>query len=104
MVHFEYEMINFGVVRKGESVYGRFAFANIGQEALQIEMVSTCECIVAEWSEGLIEPGQLGEVILMLDTSKEDPAVLKTLDIIFHNTGSNGYQLVKQLYVTGKLE
>jgi hypothetical protein len=104
MTHFEFEMINFGVAKKGESVYGRFAFSNVGKTPLEIEMVSTCECIAAVWSEGPIKPGQMGEIILELDTSKEDPEITKTMDIIFHNTSANGYQLVKQLYITGKLK
>jgi hypothetical protein len=103
-VRFEYEMIDFGQAKKGEAVYGRFAFSNVGQQDLVIELVSTCECIRAEWSQGPIGPGQMGEIILLLDTTNEAADLFKTIDLIFVNVGPDGYPLVKQLYLKGKVD
>ena len=100
---FEYEIIDFGSVREGEPVYGRFAFSNFANQALEIELVSACECIEADWSQGPIESTQAAEILFKLNTKNEGLEINKTLDIIFKNTDENGYPYIKQVYVKGKV-
>lgn len=101
---FEYEMIDFGSVNEGEPVYGRFAFFNAGPDTLEIEMVSACDCIEAEWSKGTIIPEQQAEILLKFKSTGEVGDVFKTLDVIFKNTDEKGYPLVKQLYLKGEVK
>lgn len=101
---FEYELIDFGKVREGEPVYGRFAFTNYANQPLEIEMVSTCQCMEAEWSKGPIQTGETAEILLQLNTKGEGPDLLKTIDIIFKNEDERGYPYIKQVYIRGKIE
>jgi len=96
-------LIDFGSVREGEPVFGRFAFANYAEVPLEIEMVSTCDCIESDWSIGPILPNQLGEVLLKFNSKGEGPDVMKTIDLIFKNVDDKGYPLIKQLYLKGKI-
>ena len=97
-------MVSFEQIKKGEAVIGRFAFSNISQETLEIELVSTCDCIISDWTTDPILPNQMGEVLFKLDTAQEDlGALFKHVDVIFKNTDTKGYPLVKQLYVKALL-
>lgn len=100
---FEFEMIDFQNIREGEPVYGRFAFSNAGPDTLEIELVSACECIEAEWSQGPIHPNQAGEILFKFNSKGEKGDIFKTLDVIFKNTDERGYPVVKQVYLRGKI-
>jgi hypothetical protein len=101
---FEYELIDFGEVKEGELVYGRFAFTNFANQPLEIDLVSTCQCIEAEWSQGPIQTGQAAEILLKLNTKGEGPEFFKTIDLIFKNEDERGYPYVKQVYMKGQIK
>lgn len=96
-------MIDFQNIKEGEPVYGRFAFSNSSNDTLEIELVSACDCIETEWSQGPILPDQAGEILFKFNSKGEKGDVFKTLDIIFKNTDEKGYPVVKQVYVKGQV-
>jgi hypothetical protein len=102
-VAFEFEMIDFQNIKEGEPVYGRFAFSNGSSDTLEIELVSACNCMEIEWSQGPILPQQGGEILFKFNSKGEKGDVFKTLDIIFKNTDERGYPVVKQVYLKGKV-
>jgi Protein of unknown function (DUF1573) len=96
-------MIDFGPIKEGETVHGRFAFSNLSNTPLEIEIVSACECITPEWTGGSIEPGKTGEILVAFNSKDQEKEVFKTIDVIFKNSDAQGYPLVKQLYLKGKI-
>jgi hypothetical protein len=106
VVQFDFGMIEFTQLKKGEATTGRFTFLNVSPtDALEIEIVSACDCITAEWSEGPIPPGQRAEILFELRTSDQDLGpFFKTLDVIFKNTDARGYPLVTQVFVKGEIK
>jgi hypothetical protein len=82
-----------------------FAFTNIGQQELEIELVSTCDCIIAEWQASAISPGKTSYITIEFQSVKEDFGPFrKSVDLIFKNTDEEGYPLVKQLYLIGQIQ
>lgn len=104
MMFFGYEMVDFGSIKEGESVYGRFAFSNESALTIEIEFVSACDCMETDYTKSGIAPGEVGEIIFRFDGKGEGPEVFKTIDVLLKNTDSRGYPLVKQLYLKGKIE
>jgi hypothetical protein len=64
--------ISVGNVSFGQAVAREFRVKNISSENLIILQVkSTCACVVAEWQQGPIEPGQTGVIKITYDGQKE---------------------------------
>ena len=104
MMGFEFEMVDFQQIKKGEPVYGRFAFSNAHTDSIEIEMVSACDCIEVEWSKGPILPHQNGEILFKYYSKDDAGDIFKTLDIILKNTDEKGYPIVKQVYLKGTVQ
>jgi Protein of unknown function (DUF1573) len=86
-------------------VQTHFAFTNIGALELEIDLVSTCDCIVAEWEDSTIAPGKTSYIVVQFSSEKEDYGRFrKSVDLIFKNTDEEGYPLVKQVYLVGEVE
>lgn len=59
---------NFGEIRQGRPVKFVFRYKNTGDAPLTLETVrTTCGCTAAEWTEGPVEPGNMGEISVEYD-------------------------------------
>lgn len=88
---------------EGDEILAEYVFTNIGTDALEIELVSGCQCIRAEWPKELILPREGAQINVFFDTKGWLGEQNKTIDVIFKNTDFNGYPLVKQVYLRGKV-
>lgn len=62
---------DFGKIKHGSPVSHEFVFTNNGQEPLMITSVTaSCGCTVAEYSKGLIQPGETGFVRATYNAAK----------------------------------
>jgi hypothetical protein len=62
-IQFAYFAANFGPVVSGDTVTAVYPFKNMSQRTVRIAQAATsCECLVAEFPEGNIQPGQEGEI------------------------------------------
>lgn len=62
---------DFGKIRQAVPVSHEFVFTNDGTEALMITSVTaSCGCTVAEYSKGLIQPGETGFVKATYNAAK----------------------------------
>jgi len=82
---FDAVTLDLGKVTQGDKVSGVFSFTNITDEAIQIDLVSTCECTDAKWTRGPIAPGKKGEINFVFDSAKKEENEPVDVDIIFLN-------------------
>ena len=89
VLQFEVESHDFGVVTRGEKPSFDFRFSNAGDEPLEFDIVSGCECTLIDWPEGkAFQPGETGKITItyLSDKEEESPGKLdKSIDIILKN-------------------
>lgn len=86
LVKFEKDEIHLGKVKKGDKVKNQFVFTNISKSVVEIDMVSTCECTIANWTRGKIKPGEKGYIYFTFDSNKKDHVEPIDVDLYFLNT------------------
>lgn len=73
---------DFGTLNEGVEVRHVFPLRNIGDKRLEIKAAfSTCGCTVPHVKQHEINPGQTGELEVVLDTSMKQGAVTKPIEI-----------------------
>jgi len=108
VITFSPRQIDLGVVKKGESSTMIFPFENTGNQSIEIEMATGCQCseIIAPIGK-VFNPGEKGEikVIFHSDQEKDFGPQKKTVDVLLIQTDpQTGYQIVKQFWYTVNLE
>jgi peptidoglycan-associated lipoprotein len=90
------ELIELGTVTKGEQKSFTFDFTNTGREAIEIEIVSACECSTLDWPIKPIKPGEKGKISVDFDSAKKDASETIDVDITLKNIDpKTGYQIFK---------
>ena len=97
-LQFESETIHLGKVRKGTKVNSEFAFTNISDEDVVIELVSTCECTEAEWPKFNIKPGASGVIPFVFDTRQKEEEEEISIDVMLKNVDQDGNPVMIFLY------
>jgi len=82
---FETWNIDLGEVTHGSKVDSAFTFTNITDHTIEIDLVSTCECTTAKWTRGPIEPGEIGTINFVFDSSQKEEDEPVDVDVIFLN-------------------
>jgi hypothetical protein len=96
-VHMEFQkpFIELGTVKKGEKKSLSFSFTNTGTEAMEIDLISACECTTVKYPEHPIESGKSGVLDVVFDSKDKDKSETITLTIILKNTyPETGYPVV----------
>lgn len=63
VIKFEYNSINFGTIKKGDSVSLDFPFKNVGENVLRIVNVqASCSCTVGSYGMGKLSPGAASSI------------------------------------------
>lgn len=76
----------FGHITSGDTVYHTYTFTNTGEIDFKIHHVKpTCGCTTAEFSTGIIKPGEKGFVTIMFDSSHKTGHIQKSATV-FGNT------------------
>ncbi len=102
-IKFKEERISYGTVREGAMVEATFVFENIGTRALEIKRVNACECMNITWPKVQILPGESASINIIFNTLSFSGDVEKELDVLFKTLDENGYPLLKQVILTGKI-
>jgi len=90
LLKFKSEKIELGEITKGELIKGSFDFTNVSDKDVIIDLVSTCECTEAIWSEDIISPGETGQIAFIFDSSKKDEVEPIDVDVILKNMNGEG--------------
>ena len=103
LLRFDDELLLFGEAEEGDEVLADYIFTNIGRIPLEIDLVSACDCIKVDWPRGEIAPGEAARIETVFNTAGRPGETEKTIDVIFKNTDKQGYPLVKQVKLKGKV-
>jgi hypothetical protein len=102
-IRFDDEALYFGEAEEGDEVLAEYFFTNIGPRHLEIEIISACECMSIDWTTAEIPPNERGKIEVVFNTQGWPGDSEKTIDLIFKNTDRDGYPLVKQVKLRGKV-
>ena len=100
---FKTERFDFKEVKEGEFVKYEYVFDNIGNKALEIDMVSACECMEVKWTTDKILPGKQGRVEVVFNTLSFKGDVSWDIDVVFKNTDTDGFPLTSRVQMVGKI-
>ncbi len=96
---FDKTLVDFGKVKKGEKRTATYNFTNTGDEALVIEIATTCHCTTMEYPQNKsIAPGEGGKFDIVFDSSEKDKSEQVDITIVLVNTDKNGYPLIEELF------
>jgi len=88
-IEWEDTVKNLGEVKQGDSVFIKFRFRNTGDGPLYLTSVHpSCGCIVADYSQNAIQPGEGGELTATFNSRYQSGYINKTITVT-SNT-SNG--------------
>ena len=88
---FEEELVDFGIVNRGEKREHTFYFENTGNVDVEIDLVSSCDCTTIVWPEGKkIRPGERDSLHATFDSTEKEESETVDIDIILANTDNKG--------------
>ena len=95
---FDNEHIALGKVIRGDKVEFDFTFTNLGSENIEIEIVSGCECTTLDWPRKKINPGEIGVIDVIFDSTEKEESEVVDVDITLKNIDpKTGDQMFKIL-------
>jgi len=84
---FDKKLVELGTVKKGDKKEMTFNFMNTGNQPLEIEMVSSCECTTLDWPVGKVfKPGEKGSIHAIFDSSEKEVGETTDIDIVLKQT------------------
>ena len=93
---------DFGEVKKGEVVQTSFRFTNTGEEDIEIEIISACECTTLDWPRKPIKSGATGTIHVSFDSAKKEESETIDIDINLKNrdpeTGYPRFEIITYTY------
>lgn len=96
-MNFKQTSYDFGNVKPGsDTLWHSFTFTNTGNEALQIQDVKTsCDCTLAEWPKGLIQPGKSAVVRAGFKLANKSGSFEKSVIIIANTSPATSIVTIK---------
>ena len=82
---FDKEFVELGEVKKGEQRTLFYELTNTGDEILEIELISACDCTKVTYSKTPIKPGETIRLDIVFDSSDKDESEEIDIDIFFTN-------------------
>lgn len=80
---FDHTMEDLGVVHKGDKREMVFNFMNKGNQPIELEMVSSCECTTLDWPQyKVFKPGEKGTIKAVFDSSEKEASETTDIDIV----------------------
>ena len=67
--------VDLGEVKKGETRSLSFTYKNVGDEPLEIEIITTCHCTTLEWSKEPLAPGESATIKAIYDSGAKDESI-----------------------------
>jgi peptidoglycan-associated lipoprotein len=84
---FETPLVDFGKMKRGEKREHTYWFRNTGTEAVDIDIVSSCDCTTVTWPEGkTIMPGERDKIHAVFDSTEKEVSETVDIDIILAQT------------------
>ena len=64
--------VDLGKLKRGETRSLSFTYKNVGDEALEIEIMTTCHCTTLEWSKAPLAPGESATIKAIYDSGAKE--------------------------------
>ncbi len=85
IMQFDQRLFDMGSIRKGEVREHTFYYTNVGDTALEIDIISVCECTTYDYSPSVVKPGGKGWIKIIFDSNKKDESDTSDVDIYLKN-------------------
>lgn len=86
-MRFDKKLIDLGAVKKGEKREMTIGFMNTGNQPVEIELVSSCECTTLDWPQfKVFKPGEKGSIHAIFDSSEKEIGETTDIEIILKQT------------------
>ncbi len=80
---FDKKLVDLGVVKKGDKKEMTFGFMNTGNQPIEIELVTSCECTTLEWPQfKVFKPGEKGSIHAIFDSGQKEIGETTDVEII----------------------
>ena len=100
-LHFETPHHDFGTIKLGDTPTYTYVFTNTSGEALELELVSGCECTEIQWPQNKVfQPEEQGSIQIRYDSKLEEGIGEhnKTIDVLLKKEDpETGYQIIKEV-------
>jgi hypothetical protein len=83
---FQERSVDFGAVKKGEKRTFTYAFTNLGDTPLEVDLISACDCTEVEFDYRPYKPGESGTIHIVFDSAEKDEPEVIQIDILLKNT------------------
>ena len=83
---FPQRTFDLGNVKKGEKRSLTYTFTNLGDQVLEVELISACDCTTVDYDYKPVRPGETGVIRMVFDSSEKDEAETINIDILLKNT------------------
>ena len=91
--------VDFGEVKKGDQRETTYAFTNVGNEALIIDIATSCHCTTLDYPQGVeIAPGEGGVFKVIFDSTEKEKSGIQDITIVLKNEDKNGYPIIEELF------
>ena len=95
---FDKDFFDLGRVKKGEKRTLQFRFSNKGDEALEIDFISACDCTTLDYPVLPVKPGSHGVIDAIFDSTNESGEKVVDITIVLkHTNPRNGYPVVEEV-------
>ena len=104
-MQFDKKYHDFGSVKKGEIKTTFFEFTNTGDEAIEIELISACDCTTTDYPRLPVKPGEKGVIKVIFDSTEKDESEVIDVDIYLKNSHpKTGVPIIEMVQYTYNLE
>lgn len=80
---FDKKSTDLGTVRKGDKKPMTFNFTNTGNQPVELELVTSCECTTLDWPQGKVfKPGEKGTIHAVFDSSEKEIGETTDIEVI----------------------
>jgi len=85
LVTWDVKMIDLGKVKKGEVKETSFQFTNTGNEPIEIELISACDCTTTDYPRLPVKPGETGTIDVVFNSTEKEESETIDIDIFLKN-------------------
>ncbi|MBK7410293.1 MAG: DUF1573 domain-containing protein [Saprospirales bacterium] len=83
---FAQRSFDLGKVKKGEKRSLTYTFTNQGDQPLEVDLISACDCTTIDFNYKPYQPGESGVIKVVFDSAEKDEAETIDIDILLKNT------------------
>lgn len=104
IMSFDKDHITLGTVKRGEKRSFSYAFTNTGNTALEIDIITSCNCTTLDYSTTPVPPKGAGKIEVVFDSTEKEASETVDITIVLKNLDENKYPMIYELTYDFELE